>query len=159
MSIKCKEYYQKITLDKWDNDPNDMLMTVKCLPNFKFDLPLDEFPKVKFKKTWFCLISKFNTTNELSSVEVIVQLLEDYGMNQIWRMIFSRYKWSTPWTPPCRWRRLWTLKSDTGTWEWVIITVTPFDSEPIEIATAVTFIYLSSYLSHHSICPKISAEH
>ena len=32
MNIKCLEHHQKITLDQWDRDPDDMLMTVKCLP-------------------------------------------------------------------------------------------------------------------------------
>ena len=46
MNIKCLEHHQKITLDQWDRDPDDMLMTVKCLPTLKYDLPVDDFPKV-----------------------------------------------------------------------------------------------------------------
>ena len=46
MNIVCKDAWQKITVDEWDVDPNDMKMTVKCLPTFKYDLPSENFPKV-----------------------------------------------------------------------------------------------------------------
>ena len=46
MNIVCKDAWQKITVDQWDVDPNDMKMTVKCLPTFKYDLPSENFPKV-----------------------------------------------------------------------------------------------------------------
>ena len=47
VNIVCKDAWQKITVDEWDVDPNDMKMTVKCLPTFKYDLPSENFPKVK----------------------------------------------------------------------------------------------------------------
>ena len=46
VNIVCKDAWQKITVDEWDVDPNDMKMTVKCLPTFKYDLPSENFPKV-----------------------------------------------------------------------------------------------------------------
>ena len=46
VNIVCKDAWQKITVDQWDVDPNDMKMTVKCLPTFKYDLPSENFPKV-----------------------------------------------------------------------------------------------------------------
>ena len=47
VNIVCKDAWQKITVDEWDVDPHDMKMTVKCLPTFKYDLPSENFPKVK----------------------------------------------------------------------------------------------------------------
>ena len=55
VNIVCKDAWQKITVDEWDVDPNDMKMTVKCLPTFKYDLPSENFPKVKT----FCQVKTF----------------------------------------------------------------------------------------------------
>ena len=46
VDIVCKQTFQKITVDEWDLDPNDMKMTVMCLPTFRYDLPRENFPKV-----------------------------------------------------------------------------------------------------------------
>ena len=55
VNIVCKDAWQKITVDEWDVDPNDMKMTVKCLPTFKYDLPSENFPKVNT----FCQVKTF----------------------------------------------------------------------------------------------------
>jgi hypothetical protein len=41
---------QKVTIDMWDRDPNDKKLTIYCLPSFKFDLPVENFPEVKHLK-------------------------------------------------------------------------------------------------------------
>ena len=47
VDIVCKQTFQKITIDEWDIDPDDMKMTVMCLPTYKYDIPRDNFPKVQ----------------------------------------------------------------------------------------------------------------
>jgi len=47
VNIKCSEPNQKISKDEWDNNPKDQLLTVKCLPNFKFDIPASNFPRCR----------------------------------------------------------------------------------------------------------------
>ena len=46
VNIFCEEANQKISRDEWDNDPKDQLLTVVCLPNLKFDIPAQSFPRV-----------------------------------------------------------------------------------------------------------------
>ena len=46
MDIVCKQTFQRITIDEWDLDPDDMKMTVMCLPTFRYSLPRENFPKV-----------------------------------------------------------------------------------------------------------------
>ena len=48
----CKQTFQRITIDEWDLDPEDMKMTVMCLPTFRYGLPRENFPKV-FKSFFF----------------------------------------------------------------------------------------------------------
>ena len=46
VDIVCKQTFQRITIDEWDLDPDDMKMTVMCLPTFRYSLPRENFPKV-----------------------------------------------------------------------------------------------------------------
>ena len=46
VDIVCKQTFQRITIDEWDLDPDDMKMTVMCLPTFRYGLPRENFPKV-----------------------------------------------------------------------------------------------------------------
>lgn len=46
VNLFCQEDHQKITIDI-DANPHDKLMTIKCLPNFKYDLPREDFPKCR----------------------------------------------------------------------------------------------------------------
>jgi hypothetical protein len=41
---------QKVTIDMWDRDTNDKKLTIYCLPSFKFDLPVENFPEVNTVK-------------------------------------------------------------------------------------------------------------
>ena len=50
VDIVCKQTFQKITVDEWDLNPDDMKMTVMCLPTYKYDIPRDNFPKVSLNK-------------------------------------------------------------------------------------------------------------
>ena len=44
--IVCSDTFKKITIDEVDNDPEDMKLTVMCLPTMKYDIPRENFPKV-----------------------------------------------------------------------------------------------------------------
>ena len=54
VDIICSSTFQKITVDEVDSDPTDMKMTVMCLPTTKYDIPRENFPKVrKILKSFF----------------------------------------------------------------------------------------------------------
>ena len=54
VDIICSSTFQKITVDEVDSDPNDMKMTVMCLPTTKYDIPRENFPKVRRGRHYLC---------------------------------------------------------------------------------------------------------
>jgi hypothetical protein len=38
-------------MDMWDADPDDKKLTTYCLPSYKFDIPVENFPQVSSPDT------------------------------------------------------------------------------------------------------------
>lgn len=68
VDIVCKDNHKKLTVDEWDLDPHDMKMTVRCLPTFRYDLPRENFPKVKTFSSTSVFLKTFNQSIAVSEL-------------------------------------------------------------------------------------------